>query len=294
MTQMGNPGGPMGGSTSQTGSPGIPGVSPATPLVSSATPGMSPTLVGPSSGAAGQAGSPAGLTGSLAGQSGSLAGQNGSLTGQVVSPAWGATRETFDVLREITATHTAVLEVIERAFDEARGVPDLDLLRSQVAVVLDRLRQRVAEKTTVPAESLLLPLVCLYDERVMVRAMEPRGEEHWSRLQRVDYAPREDGGDLFFQKERDLLARAGRIGEGADAAERQEVILLVTLYRFCLAEGFQGRCSEAPERLEDRIRQLDGALESLVPPRPAAPKKAAAPAHRPSWIDRLRRALQRG
>lgn len=215
---------------------------------------------------------------------------------EVASPGAGPSRpapaEPFDILREITATHLSVLDVIERAFDEARGVPDLDRLRSEVAMVLDRLRQRVAEKTTVSPESLMLPLVCLYDERVMVRAMEPRGEEHWSRLQRRDFAPREDGGDLFFEKEREIVGRAEVLGEGADAAERQELTLLVTLYRFCLAEGFRGRLSAAPDRLEDRIQRLDGALALLVPRRAAAPKKA--PARPESWLDRLRKALGLG
>lgn len=195
----------------------------------------------------------------------------------------------FDILREITATHVAVLLVIEKAFDDARGPVDLDALRAEVALTVDRLRKRIAEKTTISPEALLLPLVCLYDERVMVRAMEPRGEEHWSRIQRGDYAPREDGGDLFFEREREILKRAQSLSEGADPAEKQEVTLLVALYRFCLAEGFQGRCSEAPEKLEERIAQLDRALETLVPRRPsAAPKAPESPI---SWLERLKKAI---
>lgn len=210
-------------------------------------------------------------------------------------PAAGpSAAEPFDVLREITGTHLAVLDVIERAFDEARGVPDLTMLRSQVAVVLDRLRQRVADRTTMRPEDLLLPLVCLYDERVMVRAMEPRGEEHWRRLQRAEYAPREDGGDLFFEKEQALLERAAGLGEGSSAAERQEVTLLVTLYRFCLAEGFRGRCSAAPEKLQDRIQRLDAALEALVPARSASASPSKTASGSRSWLDRVRAALGLG
>ncbi|WP_437973478.1 DotU family type IV/VI secretion system protein [Sorangium sp. So ce295] len=196
----------------------------------------------------------------------------------------------FEVLREITDTHVAVLALIERAFDEA-PLPDLDALRARIAAMVDRLRRRVAEKGTASPENLLLPLVCLYDERVMVRAMEPRGEEHWQRLQRRGYAPDEDGGDLFFEKEREVLRRVARLGEGAYTDERQEMTLLVAVYRFCLAEGFQGRCSEAPERLEERIKQLDAALAALVPGSTAMSKPAAASAP-PSWFERLLRVLR--
>ena len=203
--------------------------------------------------------------------------------------AASARAEPFDVLHEITPAHVSVLETIERAFDEGGALPDLDGLRAQIALLVDRLRRRVAERTTVSPEALLLPLVCLYDERVMVRAMEPRGEEHWSRIQRADYAPREDGGDLFFTKEREILRRANSVTDGTDPAEREELTMLVTLYRFCLAEGFQGRSSESPAMLKERIAQLDAALASLVPRRaPTAGKPRPPP---PSLLDRVRDAL---
>lgn len=204
-------------------------------------------------------------------------------------------KEPLDVLREVTAAHVRIAELIEAAFDEARGLPDLDALRAEVAVMLDDLRQRVAEGTAVSPESVLLPLVCLYDERVLVRAMVARGEEPWSRLQRGDYAPREDGGDLFFENLMDLVQRANRLAglppESADPAEREEVLLLVSLYRFCLAEGFKGRYSGAPDRLQSRADSLEAALQALVPRRASAPPKAAA-RRAPSWLDRIRKALR--
>jgi hypothetical protein len=200
-------------------------------------------------------------------------------------------KEPLDVLREVTATHVRIVERIETVFDENHGALDLDPLRAEVAVMLDELRQRVAQKSPVSPEKVLLPLVCLYDERVLVRAMEPGGDEPWSRLQRGDYAPREDGGDLFYEKLTELVQRANRLAESppesVDAAEREEVLLLVTLYRFCLAEGFKGRYSGAPDKLESRAEALENALQALVPRRKSVPPKAAAK-KAPSWFDRLR------
>ena len=46
-----------------------------------------------------------------------------------------------------------------------------------------------------------------------------------------------------------------------------DLVLLLTLYRFCLTEGFAGRYAGAPDRLKERTDGLDRELQRLTPRR---------------------------
>lgn len=181
--------------------------------------------------------------------------------------AASATADPVDVLRDIVASHRRVLEIIDDAFDGARSAPDLRELGAEVSVVLDRLRERVSRKVTVSAEKLLLPLVCLYDEVVLVRSVAPGGDAAWARLQRRDYVPREDGGDVFFEELEQLVYTASTTSEINTGVGANDLVLLLTLYRFCLTEGFAGRYAGAPDRLKERTDGLDRELQRLTPRR---------------------------
>lgn len=211
--------------------------------------------------------------------------------GSPSSPA-AAPREdgVLHLLREVTAAHAKLEKIIEDAFDAGPGLPDLVVLSTDISDELDHLRGRVSRKTRASPENVLLPLVCLYDERVLLRVAPLGGSEEWLRVQRRDYAPREDGGDLFFEELAPLVPRAEQLANQPPSDERDRVLLLLTLYRFCLSEGFTGGYAGAPDLLRERTEEVQSALRLLVPPAPrAAPLTIPQPPE--SWLARLRKAL---
>jgi type VI protein secretion system component VasF len=135
-----------------------------------------------------------------------------------------------------------------------------------------------------PARDALLPLICLYDEWILVRLvrLSSNPDVEWGRLQADPrYVPNEDGGDLFFEMADDLVA-----GLKLHDPTPERLAFVLEAYRFCLEQGFEGRhAGDAAalggykKRLFEQIRRLR--LGDRAPPgQDPAPLPVAS---RPGW-----------